>query len=273
MLPTFYISDCSDDNVRARYAARIAAATPQAGAVQFIGVISDLEAAGNLVDLLDGLEGAEALVFVNVAPRGTQKATWPNGTPFGYLKWNNAHIFTTIDGFTLSLLKKISARELDVQVYDIPTVVPYLTKDTALQTHISKSQFRSFDFLPRIAGYVLAGHTVPTQTLTAIASAPSSIWWIDNFGNAKTTILSEELTNTHGGTIRLQIENTTHSLRLYDRLKDLPHGEIGLYIGSSGFDDKRFLEITKQKGESLLEGETSRALNLKPGSLITLTAE
>lgn len=273
MLSTFYISDCSDDNVRARYAARIAATIPQAGSVQFIGVISDLEAAGNLVDLLDGLEGTEALIFVNVAPRGTQRTAWPNGTPFGYLTWNNAHIFTTIDGLTLSLLKKVSPKELDVQMYDIPTVVSYLTKNTALQTHITKSQFRSFDFLPRIAGYILAGHTVPTQALATIPNAPSGIWWIDNFGNAKTTLLSEELPNTHGGTIWLQTENSSHSLRLYDRLKDLPRGETGLYVGSSGFGNKRFLEITKQKGESLLNGETSRPFNLKPGSLITITPE
>jgi hypothetical protein len=56
----------------------------------------------------------------------------------------------------------------------------------------------------------------------------------------------------------------------YNRLKDLPHGEIGMYIGSSGFGTKRFLEITKQKGEALLRGETSRALNLKVGDLLNI---
>lgn len=272
MLPTFYISDCSDDNVRARYAARIASATPQAGAIQFIGVTSDLEAAGNLIDVLDGLEGLEAIVFVNVAPRGTLKTRWPNGTPFGYLRWNNAHIFTTIEGLTLSLLKKISETSLNVQVYDIPTVVPYLHKDIRLQAHIIESQFRSFDFLPRIAGFVLAGNNVPTSSLADIPNAPSAVWWTDNFGNTKTTILSDELNYKPGEVVPITINDKTHPIPFYNRLKDLPHGQIGIYIyiGSSGFGAKRFLEITKQKGESLLRGETSRALSLKVGDLLNI---
>lgn len=271
MLPTFYVSDCSDDNVRARYAARIAATTPQAGAVQFIGVISDLEAAGNLVDLLDGLEGAEALIFVNVAPRGTQRTVWPNGTPFGYLKWNNAHIFSTIDGCTLSLLQKIADAPLDVHVFDIPTVVPFLTEDTTLRERITKSQFRSFDFLPRVAGYVLAGKTVPTQPLTHIPNAPTVVWWMDNFGNAKTTLLANDFTGKPGDVFEVRVDGTlVGSIPVYDRLKDIPHGQVGIYAGSSGFGTKRFLEITKQKGESLLLGETSRAFDLKSGSAIEL---
>ncbi len=273
MLPTFYISDCSDDNVRARYAARIAATTPQAGAVQFIGVISDLEAAGNLVDLLDGLDGVESIIFVNVAPRGTVKTIWPNGTPFGYVKFNNAHIFTTIDGYTLSLLKKISREPIVVAVYDIPKVVSALTQDTALQKHIISSQFRSFDFLPRIAGYVLGGNTVPTTEFAEIPDAPAAVWWTDNFGNAKLTLTREEAQCATGQNVRITIGNVEHVLPYYNRLKDLPYGELGIYTGSSGFGSLRFLEITKQKGESLLEGETSRALNLKPGSLITLATE
>jgi hypothetical protein len=251
MLPTFYISDCSDGNVQARYAARITTVTPQAGPVQFIGVNSDLEAGGNLVDVLDGLAGAEALIFVNVAPRGTVKTKWPNGTPFGYLKWNHAHIFTTIDGLTLSLLKRISNTPLEVEVYDIPTVVPYLTHDTVLQTHIINSQFRSFDFLPRVAGYVLGGKTVPTTILQTIPDAPAAVWWIDNFGNAKTTILANEIAHKPGDLVNLSIDGAPHTIQLYNRLKDLPHGQIGIYTGSSGFGTQRFVEISKQKGEQL----------------------
>ncbi|MBL8031060.1 MAG: hypothetical protein JNK33_01910 [Candidatus Doudnabacteria bacterium] len=271
MLPTFYISDCSDDNVRVRYAARIAAATPQAGAVQFVGVTSDLEAAGNLVDLLDGLEGAEALIFVNVAPRGTQKTKWPNGTPFGYLQWNHSYIFTTIDGYTLSLLQKISEAPLNIQVFDIPTVVPFLTPDTALQARITKSQFRSFDFLPRVAGHILGGNTVPTEPLNGIPEAPTAVWWTDNFGNAKTTLLTQDFIGKPADIFEVRIGGTlVGSIPVYDRLKDLPHGEVGIYAGSSGFGAKRFMEITKQKGESLLLGETSRAFNLKSGDVIEL---
>ncbi len=268
MLPTFYISDCFDDNVRGRYAARIATTVPQAGPVQFIGAQNDLEAAGNLVDVLDGLEGAESIIFVNVAPRGTVKTIWPNGTPFGYTKFNNAHIFTTVDGYTLSLLKKISKQPITVAVYDIPTVVSSLTPDIALQKHIVNSQFRSFDFLPRIAGHVLNGNTVPSTEFTAIPNAPAAVWWTDNFGNAKLTLTAEEAHCTIGQTVRVRIGNADHSLIYYNRLKDLPHGELGIYTGSSGFGNLRFLEITKQKGESL-SIDTSKPLGIISGNLIT----
>lgn len=268
MLPTFYISDCFDDNVRGRYAARIATTVPQAGPVQFIGAQSDLEAAGNLCDVLDGLEGTEAIIFVNVAPRGTVKTTWPNGTPFGYVKFNNAHIFTTIDGYALSLLKKVSQEPIIVAVYDIPTVVSALTPDTSLQQHIINSQFRSFDFLPRIAGHVLSGNTVPTTEFTDIPDAPTAVWWTDNFGNAKLTITAEETSCTVGQTIQVKIGNTEHALPYYNRLKDLPHGKIGMYTGSSGFGKFRFLEITKQKGESL-SSDHSKPLGIVSGELIT----
>lgn len=268
MLPTFYISDCFDDNVRGRYAARVATTVPQAGPVQFIGAQNDLEAAGNLVDVLDGLEGAESIIFVNVAPRGTVKTVWPNGTPFGYVKFNNAHIFTTVDGFALSLLKKVSKQPITVAVYDIPTVVGALTQDTALQEHIINSQFRSFDFLPRIAGHILSGNTVPTTEFTEIPDVPLAVWWTDNFGNAKLTITAEEAHYTTGQTVQVKIGNTDHTLTYYNRLKDLPHGELGIYTGSSGFGKFRFLEITKQKGESL-STDTSKPLGITSGTLIT----
>lgn len=269
MLPTFYISDCFDDNVRGRYAARIAATVPQAGPVQCIGVRNDLEAAGNLVDALDGLEGTEAIVFVNVAPRGTVKTTWPNGTPFGYVQFNNAHIFTTIDGHTLSLLKKLSPSPITVSVYDIPTIAPQLTPDKALQEHIINSQFRSFDFLPRIAGHVLSGNNVPTTKFSAIPDAPDAVWWIDNFGNAKLTATATEKQFSSGQEITVEINRTNHTLTYYNRLKDIPRGTLGVYTGSSGLGDKRFLEITKQKGEQLSK-DPSPALELTSGTTIRI---
>jgi hypothetical protein len=270
MKPIYYISDCNDDNVKARYGARIQSCIKNAGTITFVGVESDLEASGNLVDVLDGLGGLEAIIFVNVAPRGTMKTKWPNGTPFGYLQYNNAHIFTTIDGYMLSLLQKIHGAPLTVAMYDIPSVVPYLTNDAALQEYIVKSQFRSFDFLPRVAGYVLSGENVPTTPFTDTPQAPSAVWWIDNFGNAKTTITSSEANFTEQEVVKVEVNKTIQELPFYERLKDIPFGETAIYIGSSGFGTTRFLEITKQKGDELATHHHSTVLELSAGTPLRL---
>lgn len=271
MTPTFYISDCYDDNVRARYASRIQTCVKEVDTINFIGVVSDIEASGNLVDILDGLEGKDAIIFLNVAPRGTIKKQWPNGTPFGHLKFQNADIFTTIDGYSLSLLQKISGEQLQVEVYDIPLVVKSLSEDAILQERIVKSQFRSFDFLPRVAGAVLSGVDVPFNLWADVPKAPSAVWWVDNFGNAKTTVLNSEVNFTVGQEVSLKFEDKTVSLKYFDRLKDIPFGESAVYCGSSGLGEFRFLEITKQKGDHLATQHFSNVLGLETGNSISLS--
>lgn len=64
------ISDCQDDNVFGRQKTRIAALFGSSiDAITMIGVSNELEAAGNLVDVLDAAGGASGIVLVNVAPR------------------------------------------------------------------------------------------------------------------------------------------------------------------------------------------------------------
>ncbi len=202
MLPTIYITDCYDENTKARQATRIQNLIPDVTSVNFIGVRSSLEAAGNLVDTLDALEGRPGLIFINVAPRGTGR--WPNGTPFGYLHYNNAHIFTTIEGTGLSLLKKLAPEPLPpVRLFDVPKVVTKLEVDAETQQHIIHSQFRSFDFLPRLAAKVLTGETLESTPWSDIPPCPPAIWWKDNFGNLKTTLLPEDVDFAPDKTITL----------------------------------------------------------------------
>ena len=78
------ISDCRDDNARGRVETRIAAllgVTPG-----FTGVANDLEAAGNLVDMLAAGLGRDGIIMVNVAPRNVKRE---NGSPFGVFKWKD----------------------------------------------------------------------------------------------------------------------------------------------------------------------------------------
>ena len=61
------INDCRDANAVGRQIAR--ATSLLGGSVSFIGVSSDLQASGNIIDVLDALEENPGIVLVNVAPR------------------------------------------------------------------------------------------------------------------------------------------------------------------------------------------------------------
>ena len=80
---TTFINDCRDANAVARQISR--ANTLLEGPADFCGVSTDLEAAGNLVDVLDAANGQPGNVLINVAPRHDKAKRWPNGTPLTWL--------------------------------------------------------------------------------------------------------------------------------------------------------------------------------------------
>jgi len=236
------INDCKDANAAGRQTTRAAAlfGCP----VNFIGVDfgGDLQAAGNLVDILDAGEGpstssgqARGVVLVNVAPRNGSGKKWPNGTPFGYFWHKETLVVSSVDGLTLSLAKKLGILK-DFHVLETPA-------------EYAKHQFRSFAFLPKAAKTLLEGGKLKEhdggQTSVTIPEAPKAVWWVDNFGNCKTTLLPEEIGFESGK----QIKTKFGEFMCFESLKDVPDGQFGLVIGSSGLGDKRFLELVKQ-GES-----------------------
>jgi hypothetical protein len=243
------INDCRDANAFGRQATKAGALLGRP--VVTVGVKSDLEAAGNLVDALDAAEGREGIVLVNVAPRNGEAKKWPNGTPFGWFTVGKTLVVASVDGLTLSLAKKLGLVDA-VRVFDIPTVVESLVRrgviTLELGNRIAATQFRSLEFLPRAAAWLAAGIELPTERFAAadIADAPAAVWWVDNFGNCKTTLLPEEVSRfTDEGAL-----SGLASLALHDRLKDVADGEPALVIGSSGHGDKRFVEVVIQGGDA-----------------------
>src|SRR5688572_12965729 len=93
------INDCKDENAFGRQATKAAALF--GCSIVTVGVDSDIEAAGNLIDCLDAGEGKEGVILVNVAPRHGDAKKWPNGTPFGYFLYKETLVVTSIDGLTL----------------------------------------------------------------------------------------------------------------------------------------------------------------------------
>ena len=113
------ITDCKDDNALGRSTTRLS--TLFECNITTIGVNgwdADLEAAGNLIDVLDASEGKKGVVLVNVAPRHRSGKKWPNGTPFAYFHYKETLVVTSIDGLTLSLVKKFNLVDR-VNVMDI----------------------------------------------------------------------------------------------------------------------------------------------------------
>jgi hypothetical protein len=243
---TVIINDCRDANAAARQIARAQALLHCP--VSFIGVVNDLEAGGNLIDTLDAIQDENAFVLVNVAPRHGHAKQWENGTPFCYFRYRNTLVIASVDGLTLSLVKKLRLVEA-VNVLDIPTCLDIMDHDATLgpelKHNIINTQFRSYEFLPRVAAYLQTHRDIQSDVLAidAISDAPDAVWWVDNFGNCKTTLLFSDLTPN---------VREKHALRYYDRLKDVPDKEIAFITGSSGLSNDRFLEICRQ-GSSAAE--------------------
>jgi hypothetical protein len=243
------INDCRDDNARARQLARAKSLIGHEAV--FVGVANDLEAAGCIIDILDAYGEAGGTIIANVAPRNGGGKRWPNGTPFAYARIGNSLVLASISGLTWSLIRKLGLAQ-SIEVMDIPTVLETLAGAGVLAPEavepIVKSQFRSYEFLPRVAAYLLAGGAVPSETvlLDDLDQAGPAVWWADNFGNCKTSLLPREIDFKAG-----QALNTAWGgLLCYDRLKDVPDGKPAIIVGSSGFGSDRFLELVVQGGSA-----------------------
>jgi len=253
------INDCKDANATGRQIARVQALIE--GSVSFVGVSSDLEAAGNLVDILDAYEDSTGVVLVNVAPRNGKAKKWKNGTPFGYFWYKKVLVVSSIDGLTLSLVKKLKLVD-SINVLDIPTIVNQFISEKVVSAevgeHIINTQFRSYDFLPRIAAYLLEHEYTQAEKLkvTDIVDAPNAVWWVDNFGNCKTTVLKHDFQESD------LLDSEFGKPDYFERLKDVPDKATALITGSSGLGSSRFLELVIQ-GES-----ASKLLNVESGDRI-----
>lgn len=241
------INDCGDQSAMARQTTRLSTLFPGIN-ISTIGIenYNEIEASGNLIDTLDASSGEDGVILVNAAPRHKKK--WPNGTPFGYFWFKKTLIISTVDGATLSLAKKFNLLEKDINLTDVPTVVEKIRSlgklDDLTADTIIRSQFRSFDYLPRLARWILDGIQIPFEILKKedIENVSQTIWHIDNFGNAKTTLVASDLNYKVGDVIKTKFGE----IEFFNQLRDVPVGSPGITIGSSGFKDTRFLEIVVQ---------------------------
>ncbi|MBI2473837.1 hypothetical protein HYV70_04790 [Candidatus Uhrbacteria bacterium] len=261
------ITDCRDDNARTRQETRYAHLFPSMH-MSFIGASSDIEAAGNLMDVLDSADDSPGIIAVNCAPRQGQAKKWKNGSPFGYVWFQNKLIVGTIDGLSFGFLKRFSLID-HLCVTEITTALPAGGYTAEQVKAAANTQFRSLNYLPRLAKIVWEKHEVPSEKMpvSEIPDMPSAVWWIDSFGNVKTTLTSQDVNFVPQTKKRVEFTNGTHLLLpCVERLADVPDNEPALIIGSSGFQSHRFVELVVQGVDANAAGR----FNIHKGDFIQI---
>lgn len=240
------INDCRDANALGRQGIRVQSAF--GCGVSTIGVAHDLEAAGNLIDAIDASGGNDGFIIVNVAPRNGKARRFANGSPFCTFSVGRTRILSSVDGRTLSLAKRLGLLD-GVRLLDLARVLSWaagkgvLAKDEV--SRIERTQFRSYEFLPRCAQWIADGGIPPSEPFdpSLVEDASDSVWWVDNFGNCKTTVLARD-----AGDAPLLVAGTLAPRRA--RLKDVEDGTLAAVVGSSGLGRDRFIEIVVQGGSA-----------------------
>ncbi|HYD92530.1 MAG TPA: hypothetical protein VEA37_13720, partial [Flavobacterium sp.] len=218
------ITDCKDENALSKVGARVKALIPEAQVGTWgIGTEFDqtnsLQAAGFIVDLMDATLGRPGVIMGNVAHRHGDSKKWPNGTPFCYFWYKETLVICSIEGHILSLAKKLGLVD-KVNLMDIPTVLSEALKANEITQEeaddVAKTQFRSYQYLPRAAYWLIKKVFEVPSEIYSLDQAPSAdnIWHIDNFGNVKTTILPEEI-NFKPGT---EAETKFGKIQCFERL-------------------------------------------------------
>ncbi len=264
---TTVITDCFGENEKGRQIARFNSLG--LGPSDLIGVASNfssdatIEGGANLIDILDATEGKKGVVVLNVAPRG-DKNEGSNGNNFCYFYHKQTLVVSTVKGYCLSFVKKFDLAK-QINILELSDVLNWAVVNNKIKKnqsdYILKTQFRSFDFVPRLVRWLVDGHKIPSTNLLLATYnlPPACVWHIDAFGNAKLTLTNKEFYPDLS-----QVETNVGIFPFYERLKDLKHGETALYIGSSGIKDVRFLELATQG----IPGSATRKLNLKIGDTI-----
>ncbi len=244
--PIFAFTDCKDPNALTRLQARLTILFENSP-VYGVGIDSDIEAAGCILDTLDAIRIASkpAIIIGNLAPRADKH--YKNGAPF-YI----GHIDQTIIIATKTCFSLLAKYKLirTINETDVETVCKKFLPE-AEAGRIANSQFRSFEYVPRLAHWAYERESIPMTESDVDSEVEDQIWWVDNFGNSKTTITEPEIKERiKDGNITLQINNTKIEIPFYQKLADVPKGELGFIIGSSGYGDVRFAEIVKQGGNA-----------------------
>ncbi|MDB5183090.1 MAG: hypothetical protein JWO47_874 [Candidatus Saccharibacteria bacterium] len=249
------INDCRDPNAVARQQMMVGNLFD--ANQTFVGVDSELEASGNLVDLLDISNGRPNIILVNKAPRNGSARQHKNGTPFGFFWHGETLVVSSVDGLALSLPKKLGLTAV-VRELDIESTVDDVLEQTGeadepgLRDKIIDTQYRSLEYVPRVARALWNRANIQSElkSLDHVPNANLRGWGVDNFGNVKTTALPGDIGFDPEQGDGFRITTALGELSCYRQLRSVPDGELAVTVGSSGFGKDRFLEVVVQGGSA-----------------------
>ncbi|WP_369148961.1 SAM hydroxide adenosyltransferase [Streptomyces sp. R44] len=259
LLPVVSLTDCADPNALARQSTRIATlfgATPTV--LPLGGPDPEGAAALTLLDLLrstDLIGGPTqpVVVLVNIAPRDGH---WPNGVPFCWFRHGDHLVISTLNHRVLAPLATYLGIT-EVHVTDVREVLEAAAAGWAELTpaeieEMVRTQFRSLWYVPLLARWLADGRAVPAQPTAVIQPAEDDVRVavVDNFGNCKLDRPATELpgyTTAKSLLVHNRHEGRDIEVRCYDRLPDVPLGEPGITIGSSGIG---FAELVVRGGSA-----------------------
>ncbi len=205
----------------------------------------------------------QTLIMVNSATRGETPLHRPNGSPFCWWRPDeNTLVVSTLDGPVLPRVNSLGLiPEGIVHELDVPEVMAHAVKRGWIRDHeaerIINSQFRSFDFQPLVAYWLLKEWPVPSRPypVPAYEAGDVTVFTEDSFGNLKLNVTPEEFGYEEGLEVTLADDTTAICVR---SLKDVPQGTpeqpiLAITVGSSGLrnpqtgKDTRFLELVAMK--------------------------
>ncbi|MER5965238.1 SAM hydroxide adenosyltransferase [Streptomyces sp. NPDC002057] len=257
--PVVSLTDCADPNALARQSTRIAAlfgATPTV--LPLGGPDPEGAAALTLLDLLrstdlTGGPTQPVVVLVNIAPRDGH---WPNGVPFCYFRHGDHLVISTLSDRVLAPL----ATYLGVQEVHVTDVREVLEAAAAGWAELApaeveemvRTQFRSLWYVPLLARWLADGRPVPAspRAVRRLSVGEVRVAVVDNFGNCKLDRPAAELPGydrAEGLPVHNRREGRSVVVPCYDRLPDVPLGEPGITVGSSGVG---FAELVVRGGSA-----------------------
>ena len=232
----FFFTDCADSNAASRVTAHLTARLPNYNSYVY-GINSWQEASINLLNIVEVWEKTGStgnIVVGNIAPR-TDKS-WQNGAPFCFV-WVNGNLVIGTPACFAMLLREKSIPGNIIYQTDVQEVCSKLIEDQAEVEEISRTQFRSLWYVPRLAAWLVSFKKVPWKILDLkhVPAIEEEILLIDCFGNIKLSIDSSRLGDVLKGKTKFLVGQREYDIPAsYGRLSDIPNGQVGFIVGSGG---------------------------------------
>ena len=235
----FIISDCTDVNVLARYKAAFFRECPRS-IIECVPTKHVLEAAGTGVDLINELRGQRGAVFINFAPRrdADKKNGLSNGPDFVYFFVGKTLVVTSNTPSIFGVLHHFGVPYENIRLIDCN------------DDRFEKTQFRSGQIIPLVVKEILTGEYVGQQCEVENQCVKNRIWFVDNFGNCKTTI-RDGISGYFARSLHLDdkfVFFNEDKLPYYYGLTDVPDGTPACIYGSSGYQDESAAELVIKGG-------------------------